>query len=189
MVLWSGPPRGSALRGSHQACTASTGPCTVNSTTSVDTAGSASTCGIPATLASIARRTAATSAPCTSGTRTTSRRLEWAWKLMMLSPNRRPLPTWMRTLSGVSMVVTNRPISCTMPVTPPASISSPTLKGRSTSRKTPAAKLPSSPAHAEPMAMPAAASSAANDVVSMPIIPSSPSPSRMVSELPKSDST
>jgi hypothetical protein len=49
---------------------------------------------------------------------------------------------------------------------------SPTLNGRSTTRNTPAAKFASSPDHAMPIAIPAAASSAANVVVSTPNTPS-----------------
>ena len=42
----------------------------------------------------------------------------------------------------------------TVPVTPPAQMKSPTLNGRRTTKKTPAAKLASSPPHAMPIAMP-----------------------------------
>ena len=86
----------------------------------------------------------------------------------MLSPKTFVLPTYTRRLSAVVSVVTNRPISSTTPVTPPALIMSPVLKGRSTMRKMPEAKFDRSPDQAAPMAMPAAASSAANEVVSMP---------------------
>jgi hypothetical protein len=50
-------------------------------------------------------------------------------------------------------------------VTPPAEMKSPTLKGRNTTRKIPAAKLASRPPQAEPTASPAPASSAAKLVV------------------------
>ncbi|MNN57759.1 hypothetical protein D3C81_1727630 [compost metagenome] len=75
------------------------------------------------------------------------------------------LPTTVSTLSGVSRVVANRPISLTVPVTPPMVTKSPTLNGRSTTRKAPAAKFDISPDHAMPMATPAAAISAAKVVV------------------------
>jgi len=45
---------------------------------------------------------------------------------------------------------------------------SPTLKGRRISMKAPAAKLPSNPLQAAPIATPAPASIAANEVVWMP---------------------
>jgi hypothetical protein len=45
---------------------------------------------------------------------------------------------------------------------------SPTLNGRRMSMNAPAAKLPSSPLHAAPIATPAPAISAANDVVWIP---------------------
>jgi len=55
------------------------------------------------------------------------------------------VPTIVNTLSGVSRPVANRPISLTVPVTPPAVMKSPTLNGFSTMRKAPAARLDSSP--------------------------------------------
>jgi hypothetical protein len=91
-----------------------------------------------------------------------------ALKLTMLSANSLLLPMVVRTLSGWSMVVANRPISRTVPVMPPPLMKSPTLKGRRMIRKAPAAKLASRPLQAAPMAMPAAASRAAKLVVSMP---------------------
>jgi hypothetical protein len=86
----------------------------------------------------------------------------------MLSENSLLLPTVVRTLSGWSMVVANRPISFTVPVMPAPLMKSPTLKGRRMIRKAPAAKLESRPLQATPMATPAAAMSAAKLVVSMP---------------------
>jgi hypothetical protein len=83
-------------------------------------------------------------------------------------PNTLPLPTRVSTLSGVTMVVPKSPSSCTVPVMPPISTKSPTLNGRRMSMKAPAAKLPSMPLHAAPMATPAPASIAAIDVVWMP---------------------
>jgi starch phosphorylase len=79
-----------------------------------------------------------------------------------------PLPTIVTTLSGVTMVVPKRPTSRTVPETPPALTKSPALKGRSTTRKTPAAKWARSPLQAMPIATPAAATSAAKVVVSTP---------------------
>ena len=60
------------------------------------------------------------------------------------------------------------PISSTVPVIPAAVMKSPTLKGRKTCRKTPAAKLPSMPLQAAPTATPAPASRAAKLAVWMP---------------------
>ena len=178
----------SAWVGLQNTPTPSTGPSAVNSTTSTPGAGCAWTPGTTATRSCRARIIVGTSTPCSSGTLTVILRWGWWVKLTMLSPNSRLLPTETRRLSVVSRVVANRPISCTMPVAPPAEISSPTRKGRSTSRKTPAAKLESSPDQAVPMAMPAAASSAANEVVSTPIMPRMASSRRMVREPAKSDS-
>jgi hypothetical protein len=79
-----------------------------------------------------------------------------------------PLPTIVSTLSGVTIVVPKSPSSRTVPVVPPAVMKSPTLNGRRMSMNAPAAKLPSSPLHAAPIATPAPAISAANDVVWIP---------------------
>jgi hypothetical protein len=87
----------------------------------------------------------------------------------MVSAKILPLPTMVFTLSGVMMTVPNRPSSCTVPTMPPTLTKSPTLKGRSTSMKAPAAKLPSSPLQAAPIARPAPASNAAKEVVWMPM--------------------
>ena len=86
----------------------------------------------------------------------------------MTSPNTLLLPTSVTTLSGVTMVVANSPSSLTVPTMPPTPTKSPTLKGRSTSMKAPAAKLPSMPLQAAPMATPAPAISAAMLVVWKP---------------------
>ncbi len=86
----------------------------------------------------------------------------------MLSPKIFELPTNVRMLSGVSIVVAKRPISFTTPVTPPAVIMSPTWKGRSTIMNTPAAKFESRPDQAMPIATPAAARTPAKEVVSTP---------------------
>src|SRR4029450_4366456 len=67
-----------------------------------------------------------------------------------------------RTLSSVSRLVANIPISCTVPATPPALTKSPVLNGLKITRKTPAAKLPSMPPHATPMPTPAAGGMARN---------------------------
>ena len=64
--------------------------------------------------------------------------------------------------------VTNSPISATVPVTSPAVMKSPTLKGWKTIKNAPAAKLANSPPQAAPIAIPAAASNAAKEVVSTP---------------------
>ena len=72
------------------------------------------------------------------------------------------------------MVVPNRPSSCTVPVTPAMLTKSPTLNGRSTSMNAPAAKLPSMPLQAAPIATPAPASIAAMEVVWMPKYPRMP---------------
>jgi hypothetical protein len=90
---------------------------------------------------------------------------------MMLSENSLLLPTKMRVLLRLSRVVANRPISLTSPLTPAAVITSPTLNGRRTTRNTPAAKLASRPDQAMPIATPAAASRAANEVDSTPNTP------------------
>ncbi|MNN82632.1 hypothetical protein D3C81_1995850 [compost metagenome] len=71
-------------------------------------------------------------------------------------------------MSGVVIAVANRPISITVPVTPPAQMKSPTLKGRRTIIKAPAARLASNPDQAMPMARPTAASRAAKVVVGIP---------------------
>ncbi len=97
-----------------------------------------------------------------------TRRDGLAVKFWMVSAKILLLPTTVSTLSGVSSVVANKPISRTVPVTPAAVTKSPTLKGRSTIRKAPAAKLAIRPDHAMPMATPAAAISAAKLVVWMP---------------------
>ena len=89
----------------------------------------------------------------------------------MLSPNALLLPISVQILSGVWMVVPKRPTSETVPVTPPALTKSPTLKGFSITRNTPAAKFASRPLQATPIATPPAASIAANDVVWIPKIP------------------
>ena len=72
------------------------------------------------------------------------------------------------TLSGVTMTVPNKPSSRTVPTTPPILTKSPTLNGRRISMNAPAAKLPSKPLQAAPIATPAPASIAANEVVWMP---------------------
>jgi len=97
-----------------------------------------------------------------------TRRNGLAEKFWMLSEKTLLFPTIVSTLSGVLMVVPNRPIALTVPVTPPAVTKSPTLNGRRKTRKAPAAKLASSPPHATPMATPPAAISAAKVVVSTP---------------------
>ncbi|MNC98317.1 hypothetical protein D3C83_162410 [compost metagenome] len=71
-------------------------------------------------------------------------------------------------MSGVRIEVTNKPISVTVPVTPPAVTKSVTLKGRNTIRNTPPAKLARRPDQAMPIARPAAAIRAAKVVVWMP---------------------
>ncbi|MCY1183478.1 hypothetical protein D9M73_241050 [compost metagenome] len=86
----------------------------------------------------------------------------------MVSPKILLLPTRLSTLSGVLIAVTNRPISFTVPVTPPAVMKSPTLNGRRTMMKAPAARFASRPDQAMPMATPAAAMSAARLVVCTP---------------------
>lgn len=98
------------------------------------------------------------------------------------------MPTKVRTLSIVSMVVTNRPISTTVPSVSPAWMKSPTLKGRSTIRKAPAAKFESRPDQAMPMATPAAASTAAKVVVSTPDTPRMATMSTMLSSTPADES-
>ena len=100
------------------------------------------------------------------------------WGLAMLAhPERWKVPhggaflagavVWI-ALSGVMMVVPKRPSSRIVPTTPPMLTKSPTLKGRRISMKAPAAKLPSNPLQAAPIATPAPASIAANEVVWMP---------------------
>ena len=81
------------------------------------------------------------------------------------------------TLSGVLIAVVNRPISLTVPVTPPAQMKSPTLNGRRTMMKPPAARFASNPDQAMPMARPTAAISAARLVVWMPKKPRMPTTS------------
>ena len=76
--------------------------------------------------------------------------------------------TFFMALAGVMFVVATRPSSWMVPVMPPMLTKSPTLNGRSTSMKAPAAKLPSMPLQATPMATPAPAISAAKLVVWMP---------------------
>jgi hypothetical protein len=97
-----------------------------------------------------------------------TRRSGRAVKFWMVSAKILPLPTSVMTLSGVMIVVPNRPSSCTVPVMPPICTKSPTLNGRSTSMNAPAAKLPSMPLQAAPIATPAPASIAATEVVWMP---------------------
>ncbi|MCY1451360.1 hypothetical protein D9M71_682230 [compost metagenome] len=100
-------------------------------------------------------------------------------KFWMLSLKILLLPTRVITLSGVLMAVANRPISFTVPTTPPALMKSPTLNGRRTMMKPPAARLASSPDQAMPMARPTAAISAARLVVWMPKKPRMPTTSRI----------
>jgi hypothetical protein len=71
-------------------------------------------------------------------------------KFWTVSPKILPLPTMVNTLSGVMMVVPNRPSSRIVPTTPPMLTKSPTLKGRRISMKAPAAKLPSNAAPGRP---------------------------------------
>jgi len=52
------------------------------------------------------------------------------------------LPTKVRRWPGISLVVTKRPTSSTVPVPPPAEMKSPTLNGRRITRKIPAARSP-----------------------------------------------
>jgi hypothetical protein len=92
----------------------------------------------------------------------------FAEKFWILSEGILLLPTMVCTLSGVFMVVPNNPIDSIVPVIPPAETKSPTLNGRKTTRKTPAAKLANRPLHAAPTAIPTPASNAANVVVSTP---------------------
>ena len=89
-------------------------------------------------------------------------------KFWIVSLNILLLPIIVCTLSGVLMVVVNRPSSVMVPVTPATVTKSPTFNGRNTTRKAPAAKCASRPDHAIPMATPAAAISAAKVVVWMP---------------------
>lgn len=86
----------------------------------------------------------------------------------MLSAKILLLPIIVITLSGVLTVVVNSPISQTVPVTPAVVTKSPSLKGRNITKKAPPAKFASKPPQAAPIATPAAAKSAANDVVSIP---------------------
>jgi hypothetical protein len=79
----------------------------------------------------------------------------------MLSEKILLLPTIFKTLSAVSIVVANNPISLTSPVAPPAETRSPTLNGRKIIKNVPAAKFANNPPHAAPIAMPTAARSAA----------------------------
>ena len=109
----------------------------------------------------------ASTPPASCAVRST-RRAGVAEKLLITSPKTLPLPTSVTTLSGVMRVVANRPSSLTVPTMPPIPTKSPTWKGRSTSMKAPAAKLPSMPLQAAPMATPAPAINAAKLVVWMP---------------------
>src|SRR4029453_4484042 len=78
-----------------------------------------------------------------------TRRYAFAEKFWIVSENPLLLPTMVRTLSGVLIVVPKRPISSTVPVTPPAVMESPTLNGLRNTRNAPAAKFASSPPHAD----------------------------------------
>ena len=55
------------------------------------------------------------------------------------------LPTYVRTLSAVSIIVANSPISLTVPVTPPALDSVTNLEWPQDNENTPAAKFASKP--------------------------------------------
>ena len=95
-----------------------------------------------------------------------TRRYALAEKFWIVSENILLLPTIVRTLSGVLIVVPNRLTASTVPVTPPAVTKSPTLKGFRNTRNAPAAKFANSPLHATPIATPPAAINAAKLVVS-----------------------
>ena len=131
-------------------------------------AGSVATFGICATAAlKRAMASSGSTLPASCAVRST-RRTGRAEKFWIVSPKILLLPTSVNTLSGVTIVVAKRPSSCTVPTSPPTCTKSPTLMGRSTSMKAPAAKLPSMPLQATPMATPAPASMAASEVVWMP---------------------
>lgn len=82
-----------------------------------------------------------------------------------------PLGMMMILLSAVAMMVLKICISRTVPLWPCASIKSPTLKGLKSRIITPPAKFCSVPLNAIPMATPAEAKRAMNELVSMPRIP------------------
>ena len=71
-------------------------------------------------------------------------------------------------LSGVLMIVLNSWISLTVPVCPCASMKSPTWNGLNIRIITPPAKFCNVPLNAMPIARPADAKIATNDVVSIP---------------------
>ena len=86
----------------------------------------------------------------------------------MLPPMICPLGTVISLLSALRIVVAKTWTPSTVPATPPASTKSPDLKGRNSISITPAAKFPSEPWRAKPTARPAAAMTAANEVVLIP---------------------
>src|SRR5690606_27390505 len=148
--------------------TAIFGPSSVKSSSDTSGAGSVATFGTFATAAFSRAIASSGSTPLASCAMRSTRRTGNALKFWMLSENSLLLPTTVITLSGVTIVVPNRPISLTVPIVPPALMKSPTLNGRRISRKAPAAKCASSPPQATPIATPAPASIAAIEVVWMP---------------------
>jgi len=108
-------------------------------------------------------------------TETSTRRVSWNVTFSIVPPKIKAFGTKMRRLSDVSKLVVKRPISMTLPVTPAALITSPTLNGRKTSNITPDAMFESVPWNARPMAKAAAPMTAAKLVVWIPNIPSAAS--------------
>ena len=78
------------------------------------------------------------------------------------------LGTEINTLSNVSIVVVNKPISLTVPEISEASIQLPTLNGLRNRSITPAATLDKVPCNAKPIANPAAPNTAIIEVVFTP---------------------
>ena len=83
----------------------------------------------------------------------------------MLDDQMAEFGTLINTLSKVSIIVVNKPISRTDPDMPAASIQSPILNGRKNTSIRPAATLDKVPCNAKPIAKPAAPSTAMIEVV------------------------
>ena len=89
----------------------------------------------------------------------------------MLPLDNEPLGIIISLLERPISFVVKISISFTTPTSPWASIKSPILIGLKIIIKTPPAKLPREPCKASPIAKPAAASTAAKEVVPMPTLP------------------
>mmetsp|Transcript_53069 Transcript_53069/g.161221 ORF Transcript_53069/g.161221 Transcript_53069/m.161221 type:complete len:211 (-) Transcript_53069:281-913(-) len=143
-------------------------PSTSTSDNNTAGAGSGKTRGLVFTNCSRDSFAARRSVSCPIFTATSTRMIPGSDKFVV---------TWTRLfgtttilLSSVRTVVSNSPISATFPNTSGISIRSPTSYRRKISSMTPAARSPSNPCRAKPMATVHAENTAMKDVVEMPTI-------------------